>query len=39
MIMSLGQCVSFKMGIQLEDSLLDEDFAFICWPHTFDKKP
>ncbi len=39
MIMSLGQCVIFKMGMQMEDSLLDEVSAFICWPQTFDKKP
>ena len=38
MIVSIGHGVTFKMGMQLEDSLLDEVSAFICWPQTFNKK-
>jgi hypothetical protein len=30
---------SVKVGMPLEDSLLDTVSALFCWPQTFDKKP
>ncbi len=30
---------SVKVGMRLEDSLLDKVSALFCWPQIFDKKP